>query len=113
MCVCVFLCLCCPVFRQRPCGELITAQGVLPSVNDKETEKSALCSKVGARGGGGETGRALLPPVEEVEVSNLGPQIGYSNSSSLDKTTVSLLTYLKVSFHDTQLTSVAKTVPFN
>jgi hypothetical protein len=24
MCVCVFLCLCCPVFRQRPCDELIT-----------------------------------------------------------------------------------------
>jgi hypothetical protein len=43
------LCLCCPVFRQRPCDEPITRSIVLLSANDHETEKSALCSKVGAR----------------------------------------------------------------
>jgi hypothetical protein len=50
--VCAFiLCLCCPLFRQRPCDELITRPSS-PTVceNDHETEKSAQCSKVGVRG---------------------------------------------------------------
>jgi hypothetical protein len=39
MCMCLF-CLCCPVFRQRPCDELITPPRS-PTVckNDHETEK--------------------------------------------------------------------------
>jgi hypothetical protein len=42
-CVCVFLCL-----GRGLATSWSLAQGVLPSVNDQETEKSALCSKVGA-----------------------------------------------------------------
>jgi hypothetical protein len=40
VCVCVFLCLCCPVFRQRHCDELITRpRGPTVCKNDHETEK--------------------------------------------------------------------------
>jgi hypothetical protein len=45
------LCLCCPVFRQRPCDELISRpRNLTVCKNDHETDKTALCSKVGARG---------------------------------------------------------------
>jgi hypothetical protein len=50
-CVCAFFCVCVVLCLGRG---LVTSwspvQGVLPSVNDQETEISALCSKVGARG---------------------------------------------------------------
>jgi ubiquinone biosynthesis protein Coq4 len=42
-CVCVVLCL-----GRGLATSLSAVQGVLPSVNDQETEKSALSSKVGA-----------------------------------------------------------------
>jgi hypothetical protein len=45
-CVCVFLCL----GRGFATGSS-PVQGALPSVNDEETDKSALCSEVGGRGG--------------------------------------------------------------
>jgi hypothetical protein len=50
-CVYAFiLCLCFLVFRYKPCDDL-TTRSRSPTVckNDHETEKSALCSKVGAR----------------------------------------------------------------
>jgi hypothetical protein len=45
------LCLCYPVFRERPCGGLIPRPR-RPTVckNVRETQKSAPCSEVGARG---------------------------------------------------------------
>jgi hypothetical protein len=43
MCVCVVLCL-----GRGLATSWSPVQGVLPSVNYQETEKSALCSKVGA-----------------------------------------------------------------
>jgi hypothetical protein len=50
MCVCAFFCVCVVLCL---CRGLATSwspvQGVLPSVNNQETEKSALCSEVGAR----------------------------------------------------------------
>jgi hypothetical protein len=51
-CVCVFFFFVCVVLcLGRGHGTSWSpVQGVLPSVNDQETEKSALCSKVGARG---------------------------------------------------------------
>jgi hypothetical protein len=44
------LCLRCPMFRSRPCDELITRPRS-PTIckNVHETEKSALCNTVGAR----------------------------------------------------------------
>jgi hypothetical protein len=51
-CVCVFFCVCVVLCL---CKGLATSwspdQGVLPSINDQETEKSDLCSKMGVRGG--------------------------------------------------------------
>jgi hypothetical protein len=45
VCVCVVLCL-----GRDLATSLSPVQGVLPSVNDQETEKSTLCSQVGTRG---------------------------------------------------------------
>jgi hypothetical protein len=53
VCVCVyaFFCVCAVLCLGRGLATSWSpAQGVLPSVNDQETEKSALCSEVGARG---------------------------------------------------------------
>jgi hypothetical protein len=43
-CVCVVLCL-----GRGLATSWSPVQGVLPSVNDQETEKSALCSKSGSK----------------------------------------------------------------
>jgi hypothetical protein len=51
-CVCAFSCLCVVLCLGRGLATSWSpVQGVLQSVNDQETEKSVLCSKVGARGG--------------------------------------------------------------
>jgi hypothetical protein len=50
-CVCAFLCVCVVLCLGRGLSTSWSpVQGVLPSVNYQETEKSALCSKMGARG---------------------------------------------------------------
>jgi hypothetical protein len=50
-CVCAFFCACVVLCLGRGLAtNWSPVQGVLPSVNDLETDKSALCSKVGARG---------------------------------------------------------------
>jgi hypothetical protein len=48
-CVCVILCLCCLCLGRGLATSWSPVQGVLPSVNDQETEKSALCSKSGSK----------------------------------------------------------------
>jgi hypothetical protein len=48
MCVCAFFCVCVVLCSGRGLATSWSpVQGVLQSVNDEETEKSALCSKVG------------------------------------------------------------------
>jgi hypothetical protein len=48
-CVCAFFCVCVVLCLDRGLATVWTpVQGVLPSVNDQETENSALYSKVGA-----------------------------------------------------------------
>jgi hypothetical protein len=50
-CVCAFFCVCVVLCLGRDLAtSWSSVQGFLPSVNDQETEKSALCSKVEARG---------------------------------------------------------------
>jgi hypothetical protein len=56
-CVCAFFCVCVVLCLGKGLApSWSTIQGVLPSVNDQETERSALCSKweQRGRGGGGE-----------------------------------------------------------
>jgi hypothetical protein len=49
ICVCAFFCVCVVLCLGRGLTtSCLPVQGVLPSVNDHETEKSAPCSKVGA-----------------------------------------------------------------
>jgi hypothetical protein len=51
ICVCAFFCVCVVLCLGRGLATSRSpVQGVLPSVKDQETEKSALCSKVEARG---------------------------------------------------------------
>jgi hypothetical protein len=48
--VCAFFCVCVVLCLGRAFATSWSpVQGVLPSVNDQETEKSALCSKMGAK----------------------------------------------------------------
>jgi hypothetical protein len=58
-CVCAFLCVYVVLCLGRSLAtNWSPVQGVLPSVNDQETEKSALCSKVGTSSQMGARGRS-------------------------------------------------------
>jgi hypothetical protein len=49
-CVCVFFCVCVVLCLRRGLATSWSpVQGVLPTVNDQETKKSVLCSKVGTK----------------------------------------------------------------
>jgi hypothetical protein len=56
--VCAFFCVCVVLCLGRGLAtSLSPVQGVLPSVNDHETEKSVLCSKIGSKLPNGSKGK--------------------------------------------------------